>query len=163
MKINIKFFAIILCLAAFLAACKKDNFVDTFDYKAQYTADTIAIRNFVKTNNIPAVKDSATGIFYQIIAPGAGSVSYLSTTVITANYVGKLLNGTTFDSTTVANPMIQYLGNLIPGFQFGVMKIQKGGKIRVFSPSGYGYGNQQLGTIPPNSVLDFTIDLVDAK
>jgi FKBP-type peptidyl-prolyl cis-trans isomerase FkpA len=162
MKLKFKYFGIFLCFAALLAACKKDKFVDTFDYEAQYKTDTTAIRSFVVTNSIPAVKDSATGIFYQVLAPGTGTVAYKYNTQITANYVGKLLNGTTFDSTAVGAPMTQLLGNLIPGFQFGILKIQKGGKIRVLVPSGYAYGNRALGKIPANSVLDFTIDLVDA-
>lgn len=163
MKTTTKYFAIVLCCIAFLTACKKDRFVDSFDYQAQYKADTTAIRSFVVSNNIPAVKDSASGIFYQIIAPGTGTMTYSNSTFITVNYVGKLLNGTTFDSTKVASPMERYLGNLIPGFQFGVTKIQKGGKIRVLIPSVYGYGNQPLGAIPANSVLDFTIELLEAK
>jgi FKBP-type peptidyl-prolyl cis-trans isomerase FkpA len=163
MKSQLKYIAIILCFAAVLAACKKDKFVNTFNYEAQFEQDTTAIRSFVVTNHIPALKDSASGIFYQVLAPGTGTVSYAYNTVITANYVGRLLNGTVFDSTAVASPMIQPLGNLIPGFQFGVLKIQKGGKVRVLIPSYFAYGNQALGKVPANSVLDFTIDLIDVK
>jgi FKBP-type peptidyl-prolyl cis-trans isomerase FkpA len=162
MKLSLKYLALFLCMAALLAACKKNNNIDTFDYTAQYKLDTTAIRNFVVTNNIPAVKDSASGIFYQVLAPGTGTLAYQVSTKISVNYVGKLLNGTSFDSTAVGSPMVRALGDLIPGFQFGVTKIQKGGKVRVLIPSYYGYGNQPLGPIPANSVLDFTIELLDA-
>jgi FKBP-type peptidyl-prolyl cis-trans isomerase FkpA len=163
MKSTFKYIAVFLFFAAFLAACKKDNYVDNFDYEAQYKLDTAAIRGFIVANNIPALKDSATGIFYQVLSPGTQTVSWNNTTVITAGYVGRLLNGTVFDSASVASPMVQPLVDLIPGFQFGVMKVQEGGKVRVLIPSGYAYGNQALGKVPANSVLDFTIDLIQAR
>jgi FKBP-type peptidyl-prolyl cis-trans isomerase FkpA len=163
MKPSFKYFAVVLCFAAFVAACKKDNNTVPFDYNAQFKLDTTAIRSFVVQNKIPAVKDSASGIFYQVLTPGTGTFVYQYNTVITASYVGRLLNGSTFDSASVASPMVQVLGNLIQGFQFGVTRVQKGGKVRVFIPSIYGYGNQPLGKIPANSPLDFTINLIDAK
>ena len=39
--------------------------------------------------------------------------------------------------------------------------IQKGGKIRLLIPSGYAYGSQAQTQIPGNSILDFTIELID--
>jgi len=153
---------LLICLTGCLAACKKNVPVDDYDPTPQFKADTAAISAFVKTNNIPATKD-ASGIFYQIIAPGSGNVSYLTSTVITADYEGRLLNGTIFDSTK-GTPISFKLGNVILGWQFGIQKIQKGGKIRLIIPSYFGYGTQSpSSSIPPNSVLDFTITLTDVQ
>ncbi|MFD2583368.1 FKBP-type peptidyl-prolyl cis-trans isomerase [Pedobacter vanadiisoli] len=153
---------LLICLTGCLAACKKNVPVDDYDPTPQFKADTAAISTFVKTNNIPATKD-ASGIFYQIIAPGSGNVSYLTSTVITADYEGRLLNGTIFDSTK-GTPISFKLGNVILGWQFGIQKIQKGGKIRLIIPSYFGYGTQSpSSSIPPNSVLDFTITLTDVQ
>jgi FKBP-type peptidyl-prolyl cis-trans isomerase FkpA len=159
---KMKNIALVLFLAFAFAACKKEDNVDTFDYEGQYRMDTTAIRSFVRANNIPAIKDTSSGIFYQIIAPGSGNVTYAGNTLITADYVGKLLDGTVFDSAAAASPLKQRLGNLIVGWQFGIQKIQKGGKIRLLVPSFWAYGNQSLGKVPANSVLDFTINLQDA-
>ena len=151
-----------ICLAGCLVACKKNVPVDDYDPTPQFKADTAAISAFVKTNNIPATKD-ASGIFYQIIAPGTGNVSYLTSTVITADYEGRLLNGTIFDSTK-GTPTSFKLGNVILGWQFGIQKIQKGGKIRLIIPSYFAYGTQSPSAlIPANSVLDFTITLTDVQ
>ncbi|MCX2494011.1 FKBP-type peptidyl-prolyl cis-trans isomerase [Pedobacter sp. PF22-3] len=161
--VKFKYFILMICLAGCLAACKKNVPVDdVYDPTPQFKADTTAIAAFVKTNNIPAIKD-ASGIFYQIIAPGSGNVSYLASTVISADYEGKLLNGTIFDSTK-GNPATFKLGNVILGWQFGIQKIQKGGKIRLIIPSYYAYGTQSPSSlVPANSVLDFTITLTDVQ
>jgi len=161
MKTTFKYLAILLCCAAFISACKKDSYEDdNFDYEAQYKTDTTAIRAFLVANKITAVKD-VSGIFYQVITPGAGNIKYAGSTQFTANYKGRLLSGKTFDSTAVNSPVKAYLGNMIVGWQIGLQKIQKGGKIRLFVPSYYGYGNQDRGPIPANSVLDFDIELLD--
>jgi FKBP-type peptidyl-prolyl cis-trans isomerase FkpA len=158
---TLKYLILLVCLASCIASCKKDNFVDNFDYEAQFKLDTTAIRSFVVANNIPVVKINDYGVFYQVLAPGTGSTAYAPTTQITVNYNGKLLNGAGFDSTAVGKPVRFPLGNMIAGWQIGLPVIQKGGKIRLFIPSYYGYGKEGKGPIPPNTALDFTIELVD--
>lgn len=151
-----------LCVIAGFAACKKDTVVEAYDPTPQFQADTTAIRAFVKANNITALKDSY-GIFYQIIQPGSGSVAYSATTKITADYEGKLLNGTIFDSTK-GTPISFTLGGVITGWQIGIQKIQKGGKIRLIIPSYFAYGTASPSTlVPANSILDFTITLTDVQ
>lgn len=155
---KIKYVILLTCIAGFFAACKKPK---SFDPEAQFIADTTAIRNFITTNAIPAVKDSY-GIFYQIINPGTGSFTYTGSTKVTVDYQGRLLNGNIFDDSK-GTPLTFTLGGLIPGWQIGIPYIQKGGKIRLLIPSYYGYGNVGVGSIPANSVLDFTISLSDVQ
>ncbi|WP_421938234.1 FKBP-type peptidyl-prolyl cis-trans isomerase [Pedobacter sp.] len=157
--VKFKYIFLLVALVACFAACKKSTNVDEYDPTPQFKADTAAIRTFITTNNIPALKDSY-GIFYQIIEPGTGSVTYNAATKVTTSYEGKLLNGTKFDSSTSATFA---LGQVIPGWQIGIQKIQKGGKIRLIIPSYYGYGNSAAGSIPANSILDFTISLTDVQ
>jgi FKBP-type peptidyl-prolyl cis-trans isomerase FkpA len=163
MMVKFKYIILLVCLAGCFAACKKNTPIDdSYDPLPQFKADTTAIRTFIKANNISALKDSY-GVFYQIIEPGTGSVSYLSTTKITADYEGRLLNGTIFDSTK-GTPTSFQLGNVIAGWQIGIQKIQKGGKIRLIIPSYYAYGTQSPSAlVPANSVLDFTITLTDVQ
>ena len=157
---KIKHLFLLLCIAGCFAACTKDStYVDNFDYEGQFKTDTALIRKFITDNKIPAIKDKS-GVFYQVLAPGTGTVVYNKATQITFNYEGKLLNGTVFDSNTDATkPSVFALGNLILGWQYGIPYIQKGGKIRMFIPSYYGYGNAASNKIPANSVLDFTVTL----
>ncbi len=140
-----------------LSSCKKDS----YDAEKQAKIDDGLIVDFIAKNSIVAVKHSS-GLYYQIITPGTGTTTYGSSTTVTVNYEGKLLNGTTFDKSTtnVSFP----LGNLIQGWQIGIPLIQKGGRIRLIVPSALAYKNQSPSSaIPANSVLDFTIDLISAQ
>ncbi|TCD12486.1 peptidylprolyl isomerase [Pedobacter frigidisoli] len=163
--VKLKYFLLSILLIACFAACKKDPTLvddDSYDPLPQFKTDTTAIRAFIKTNNIDALKDNY-GIFYKIIEPGTGSVIYNASTNITADYEGKLLNGTVFDSTK-GTPISFVLGKVIAGWQVGIQKIQKGGKIRLIIPSYYCYGTAAPSSlVPANSILDFTITLTDVQ
>jgi len=117
------------------------------------------ITAFASANNIAAMKHSS-GLYYQIIDAGTGTMP-MSNSTVTATYTGKLLNGTTFDSGTASFP----LSGVIEGWQIGIPLIKKGGKIKLIIPSTYAYGcnGSPRGGIPPNAVLFFDISLVDVK
>lgn len=162
MMVKFRYILVMLCIIAGFAACKKDAVVESYDPTPQFQSDTTAIRAFIKANNITALKDSY-GIFYQIIQPGSGSITYSAATKITADYEGKLLNGTIFDSTK-GTPISFTLGGVITGWQIGIQKIQKGGKIRLIIPSYFAYGTSSPSAlVPANSILDFTITLTDVQ
>jgi len=158
---KIKHLLLLVCIAGCFASCKKTT-NNNFDYQAQFNSDTTAIRKFIVANKIPALKDKS-GVFYQIILPGTGTTTYTSTTSITANYEGRLLNGTVF-GTSGTTPFTFTLPGVIVGWQIGIPYIQKGGQIRIIIPSYYGYANSSpSSTIPANSILDFTITLTDVQ
>lgn len=145
-----------LIVGAF-SSCKKD----TYNAEEQLKIDDKLIVDFIAKNGIPAIKHSS-GLYYQILAPGTGSTTFMSSTNVSVNYEGRLLNGAIFDKPTTT--AIFPLGNLILGWQIGIPLIQKGGKIRLIVPSTLAYRNTSPGAgIPANSVLDFTIDLINAQ
>lgn len=149
-------------MMVFFAACSKDE--DVYDPNPQLKADVDTIKAYLKKNNLTAVLDSASGIFYNISASGNGvdSVKYNNTKVKTL-YTGKLLTEVVFDSTGTT-PREFTAGSLIPGFQFALTRITKGGKIRVYIPSFWGYGREGSGSkIPPNAPLIFDVELVDVS
>lgn len=155
---HIKYLVLFVAVIAGFTACKRDD----FDAEAQYKADTTAIRSYVTANNIPVVKDKY-GVFYQIITPGTGSATYTGNTLVTVDYSGRVLGRSeTFDSSN-GQPREFKLSGLIAGWQIGIPYIQKGGKIRLFIPSEYAYGNTGQSAIPANSVLDFTIELTNVQ
>lgn len=157
MKIkNILLFSLITLFA--LGSCmKKDN----FDPQKQADQDEAIIVKFLADKNISAIRH-ASGVYYQILEPGSGSIIYTANTTVSAKYTGRLLNGTEFDKTTT-QPAAFQLGGVIVGWQIGVPLIQKGGKIRLLIPSAYAYGRNGNGPIPGNTVLDFDIELVDVQ
>lgn len=147
----------VLLIAVFaVTACKKDK---PFDAQAQFGRDTVIIKKFIADNNIPAIKDES-GLYYQIIEPGTGTVTPNDNSLITIKYEGRLLNGQVFDKSESSEFQ---LGGLIAGWRIGIPKIKAGGKIRLLIPSGYAYGNRPPGRIPANSVLDFDIQLKEVK
>lgn len=144
----------ILPLVFSVGACKDDC-----KPEKQVGIDEATIIKFLTDKNISAQRHSS-GVYYQIIATGSGNISYTANTTISAKYTGRLLNGGVFDAST-SNPIQFKLGQVITGWQVAIPLIQKGGKIRIFIPSGQAYGCDGQGAIPPNSVLDFDIELAD--
>jgi FKBP-type peptidyl-prolyl cis-trans isomerase FkpA len=114
------------------------------------------------TSNSLSLTRHPTGVYYEIINPGSSTTPTTSSKVF-IKYVGKLLNGTTFDQQTNAALTGWFLRDLIPGWQVGLPLIGKGGKIKLVIPSAYAYGCNGIGSIPANSILYFDIDLVDVQ
>lgn len=79
-----------------------------------------------------------------------------NSTVIVA-YEGRLEDGTVFDQSSRATLSLR---RVIPGFRDGMIGMSEG-ETRIFSiPPEQGYGNQQVGPIPPNSTLIFEVTLL---
>jgi FKBP-type peptidyl-prolyl cis-trans isomerase FkpA len=151
-----KMFLVLFLMVGAFSSCKKDS----YDPEKQLVIDDGLIKDFIAKNSIVAVKHSS-GIYYQILTPGTGNISYSGSTQVTVNYEGRLLNGSVFDKS--ASAVTFSLGALIQGWQVGIPLIQKGGKIRLLIPSALAYMNQERVGIPANSVLDFTIELNNAQ
>ena len=84
--------------------------------------------------------------------------------IVTVNYTGWLTDGTKFDSSL--NPgrtPFRFTvggGQVIKGWDEGLIGMKVGGKRKLTIPPSMGYGNQDMGDIPPNSTLVFEIDLL---
>ncbi len=109
-------------------------------------------------NNGISYTTHQSGILYQIILSGNNNYPTISSD-ITVDYVGKLMNGTTFDS---SNNVTFPLNALIEGWKIGVPLIGIGGRIKLIIPSSLAYGCQGAGIVPPNSPLYFDITLDNA-
>lgn len=157
---KVKYLFSIVALVALFYSCKRSEPVENFDPNPQFTLDTNAIRSFIVKNNLSMTKDPS-GVFYQILNQGSGN-TITTRSLISVDYAGKFLGGDEFESTN-GKPVEFPLGNLIAGWQIGLQKIQKGGKIRLLIPSYFAYGSQAAGKIPPNTPLDFTITVTDVK
>jgi len=87
--------------------------------------------------------------------------------IVSVNYLGYLTNGEQFDSSYDTGKPLEFqigLGQLIPGFEGGVIGMQVGGKRKITIAPELGYG--EAGSpprIPPNSTLIFDVELVEVK
>jgi len=103
------------------------------------------------------------GVYCTILKEGNGRQVSVNDTV-TIYYKGYLLkDGSIFDQTK-DKPATFPLKRLIMGWQIGVPLCKVGGKIKIIISSNLGYSiRTRAAKIPPNSVLVFEIEVVDAK
>lgn len=92
--------------------------------------------------------------------------------IVSVNYTGSLENGTAFDSNVdpkfghVGQPLVFTVGagEMIPGFDKGVMGMKVGEKKTLTLPPEEAYGvNGRPPVIPPNSTLIFEVELLGIK
>ena len=85
--------------------------------------------------------------------------------LITAHYVGRLQDGTQFDSSYDKGRPFQCVigtGRVIKGWDLGIMGMKVGGKRTLNVPSHLAYGEREIGAhIKPNSDLNFEIELLE--
>lgn len=83
---------------------------------------------------------------------------------ISIHYLGTLENGTKFDSSYDRKSPFETqigVGQVIKGWDQGVVGMKVGGKRRLTIPPELGYGSQEIpGIIPANSTLIFEVELV---
>lgn len=138
------------------------NPMSNIDSIAQAAADDAYIQQLIKENKTDAVKQHE-GVYYTILKEGTGTKVKVTDTV-TVFYKGSLLSdGSVFDQTK-DKPATFPLNRLIKGWQIGVPLLKVGGKIKIAIPSGIAYGiRTRAAKIPPNSILVFEVEVLDAK
>lgn len=106
------------------------------------------------------------GLVVQNIVVGSGKTAENGDT-LAAHYVGALENGTVFDNSYNRGQSIQFVlgsGQLIKGWELGLVGMKEGGKRRLIVPAELGYGARGAGNvIPPNATLLFEIELVSVQ
>ncbi|MDW7694686.1 FKBP-type peptidyl-prolyl cis-trans isomerase [Flammeovirgaceae bacterium SG7u.111] len=125
--------------------------------------DEELISTHLAENGITNATRHSSGLYYTIDEPGISSTdSIIYNSPVVLHYEGRLLDGTLFDSSKErAAPAVLIPQNLIYGWQIALPLLNRGSKATLYVPSHLGYGNQQLGTIPANSVLKFEMEVLD--
>ena len=148
-----------------LTACSKSSSNGNCGYSATTAiapaAEVATLKAYLDANSLTYTQHSS-GIFYKIVAQGSGTIPGVCSDV-TVKYAGHVTTTSTlFDQNTAGVTFT--LGQLIAGWQIGIPLIQKGGSIILYIPPSLGYGSAGAGaSIPPNSYLVFTIDLVNVQ
>lgn len=106
---------------------------------------------------------TASGLKYIDVVVGKGA-SPTAGKQVTVHYTGTLENGRKFDSSVDRNQPFSFtigVGQVIPGWDEGVMTMKVGGKRKLIIPSRLGYGSRGAGgVIPPNATLLFDVELL---
>ena len=133
---------------------------------------------YLAKNNLKGQK-TASGLVYVIEKEGTGDSTSVGSTLY-VNYAGYLLDGPLFDTSypelAKANNMFSEerpyeplpvnvgVGQVIPGWDEGLMLLKKGSKAKFIIPSPLGYGESGAGAmIPANSILVFDVEVTDIK
>ena len=137
-------YSIIIILALLLITCKDEN---------------------MKESNIKEDVEITTksGLKYVDYVVGEGDFPSTGDKV-KVHYTGTLENGTKFDSSLDRNKPFEFplgAGRVIKGWDEGLANMRVGGKRKLIIPPNLGYGDRNMGSIPPNSTLIFEVELLE--
>lgn len=122
-------------------------------------ASTQSSENIINSNN-----NNSMELKIEITQKGSGERTVKPGDNISVQYTGKLTDGTKFDSSYDRNQPFEFTigtGQVIRGWDEGLMGMQVGEKRTLTIPSDMGYGAAGAGgVIPPNATLIFDVELV---
>jgi peptidylprolyl isomerase len=112
---------------------------------------------------MPDTVTTASGLQYTDETVGSGA-SPTKGQRVRVHYTGKLTNGKKFDSSVDRKEPFEFnigVGQVIQGWDEGVMSMKVGGKRQLIIPASLGYGARGAPpVIPPNADLIFDVELL---
>ncbi len=147
-------------LAIAFVACEKEA---PYDSVKQLEIDDAIIVKYMADSSVNAIKHSS-GLYYNIIRPGTG-VAVVETDTVYSNYTLKILKDSVLLSKSADSTFKFMLPGYIEGWKTGVSLIKPGGLIRLLIPSTLAYQQRTINSprIPPNSILDITLEIVSVN
>jgi len=109
-----------------------------------------------------ALTKTASGMFYQIVEPGAGAAPTAADTV-KVHYTGTLVDGKVFDTSRdgAGEPVTFGVGQVIPCWSEGLLQMKVGGKAKLVCPAELAYGERGAPPdILPGATLLFDVELL---
>ena len=108
-------------------------------------------------------EETQSGLRYKILQSGDGNKATKGANV-SVHYKGQLLDGTVFDSSYKRKQPLEFsvgIGQVIAGWDEGILLLKVGDKARFVIPSNLAYGESGAGgVIPPNATLIFYVELM---
>ncbi|MFQ5570658.1 MAG: FKBP-type peptidyl-prolyl cis-trans isomerase [Rhodothermales bacterium] len=141
---------LLLCLTTLLVSC------DTTE-----NADPIVIGPpRVVPDSAYTVTDTGLKIFDFVV--GTGPIAEPGDNLL-VHYNGWLTDGTLFDSSRLNGQPFGFIigaGQVIPGWDEGLLNMRVGGERQLVIPPHLAYGIRGRGSIPPNATLIFEVELL---
>ncbi len=121
--------------------------------------------NNTQTTSTTMPTETELKVTDEVVGTGAAAAAGDSVTV---NYVGSLTNGTVFDASanhgTTGFTFVLGVGQVIKGWDQGIVGMKEGGKRKLVIPASMAYGDQAIGNvIPANSTLVFEVELLKVQ
>lgn len=162
----------------FMEASRIDSEKRAERAKVLMVEDGQKIEEYAQANGLD-VQKTENGLYYVIDQEGTGPETTPGTTMY-VDYAGYLLDGTIFDTSIeslaqekgIYNagrpyeplPVNVGMGQVIPGWDEGLMLLKKGSKAKFLIPSPLAYGENGAGSlIGPNSILIFDVEVKDVQ
>ena len=114
----------------------------------------------------PNLKELENGMFFEVISTGSGN-SPTERDRVKIHYTGRFIDGKVFDSSvnppdgSPPSPATFGVTEVVPGFSKTLQSMKKGSKWRVYIPGPMAYGVKGRGSIGPNQMLIFEIEMLD--
>jgi len=112
---------------------------------------------------VKGMKKTTSGLYYTITKEGEGEHPPKGANV-SVHYKGTLVDGTVFDYSYQRDQPIEFsvgVGQVIPGWDEGILLLNKGAAARFVIPSHLGYGAKGAGgVIPADATLIFEVELI---
>lgn len=126
---------------------------------------TIADAFMAKNAKEPGVVTLPQGLQYKVVREGPqGGLHPTTADEVKVHYEGKLLDGTVFDSSYERGvPAVFPLDGLVPAWVIALQRMKAGDEWILYVPPALGYGAEDKGPIPANSVMIFRIELLDVN
>jgi len=154
--------SLILATALILVGCKDATKTSTGDGANAKLPEPIPGATDAQQNEI---KTTPSGLKYQVLKRGTGTVSPKATDTVNVHYHGTLLDGTVFDSSVERGQPISFpLNGVIAGWTEGLQLMKVGDKFKFEIPPNLAYGERSPSPkIPPNSTLVFEVELLGIR
>ena len=132
--------------------------------KSILTTHLLVLLILIGCNNKEIIMENGLIIEDKLIGEGVVAEKY---SIATVHYTGRLEKGKQFDSSKqIGREPLRFTlgaGQVIKGWDQGIIGMKVGGQRKLIIPPHLGYGDQDMGVIPPNSTLIFNIELIEIE
>lgn len=133
-----------------------------------FGADIMRLFNRIQINknqSASVINSNNQEVIINDVVLGSG-IEAESGKLLTVHYVLTLQDGTVLQSSKDFGQPFQFLlgaGQVISGWDIGLQNMKVGGIRTLIIPPHLAYGDKQVGSIPANSTLIFTVELLDVQ